>query len=284
MEKPIESLSSVSGTMLITLYARAKETLSKDPIIQDKKAVEIIDVFKKEIINSANPIHQKIVKDRYNPKLAVSMALRSRRFDRYVQDFLDRHPAATVINFGCGLDTRFDRIDNGKVRWFDIDFAPVIALRRRFMAENERRRFLEGSILDPFWIDRVKNNGPYLVLAEGVFMYLKEEDVRNLLFMIKNKLGKAELVCEVYNRYWAERSKSKYLQRKFTRQLGYASDAIPSFGIPDGRYFESWDKGFKFLDEWTYFDDREKKMGWFNLFAGVKLMRMVQWTIHYMIS
>ena len=284
MEKPIESLSSVSGTMLITLYARAKETLSKDPIIQDKKAVEIIDVFKKEILNSSNPIHQKIIKDQYNPKLAVSMALRSRRFDRYVQDFLDRHPAGTVINFGCGLDTRFDRIDNGKVRWFDIDFAPVIALRRRFMAENERRRFLEGSILDPFWIDQANNGGPYLILAEGVFMYLKEEYVRNLLFMIKNKLGNAELVCEIYNRYWAERAKSKYMQRKFTRQLGFASDAIPSFGIPDGHYFESWDKGFKFLDEWTYFDDHEKKMGWFNWFGGIELVRKVQWTVHYMIS
>jgi len=284
MGKPLDSLSSVSGTMLITLNARAIETQSEDPIIQDPKAVEIINIFKKEIAESDNPIHRKIVKGRYNPKLGVTMALRSRQFDRYVQAFLERHPAGTVINFGCGLDTRFDRIDNGKMRWFDIDFAPVIALRRRFMEENERRKFIAGSILEPQWIEKAKTGGPYLILAEGVFMYLKEEDVKNLLRMIKDKLDIAELVCEVYNSYWAERAKSKYMQLKFKRQLGFASDAIPSFGIPDGHYFETWDKAYKFLDEWTYFDDREKKLGWFNWFAGIKLVRMVQWTVHYMIS
>lgn len=284
LDHSIDSLSSVSGTMLITLYARAKETLSVDPIIKDNKAVEIIEIFKKEIADSKNPIHQRIVHDRYNPKLAVTMALRSRRFDRYTQDFLARHPKGTVINFGCGLDTRFDRIDNGSMRWFDIDFAPVIALRRRFMQESDRRKFIAGSILEPDWTRAVKTGGPYLILAEGVFMYLNEADVRSMLAMIKRELGEVELVCEIYKKIWADRARSKYMQRKFTRQLGFASDAVPTFGIPDGRCFETWDKDYNFLDEWTYFDDREKKLGWFNWFAGIELFRKVQWTVHYRIS
>jgi len=178
MEKPLQSLSDVSGTMLITLFSRARETQSPNPIIQDPKAVEIIAIFKKELAGSTNPIHQKIVKDTYNPKLSVTMALRSRRFDRYVLDFLSRHPDGTVINFGCGLDTRFDRIDNGKVNWFDIDFESVIELRRRFMSESDRRHFIAGSILDEAWMSQVNTGGPYLILAEGVFMYLKESEVK----------------------------------------------------------------------------------------------------------
>jgi len=271
----------VSGTMLITLYARARETVSLNPIISDPKAVEMIEIIKKEIIDSDNPIHRKILKDRYNPKLAVSMALRSRRFDRYVEDFLSENPEGTVINLGCGLDTRFDRIDNGKVIWFDIDFPDVITLRRRFMQENERHRFIEESVLDKGWIKIVTNNGPYLVLAEGLFMYLTESDVKDLLSVIHRELGCANLVCEVTNKYWVDRMKSSYMQFKFKRQLGMTGGAVFTFGIPYSHYFEEWSKEYHFLDEWTYFDDREKKLGWFRLFSCIEAFRKVQWTVHY---
>ena len=284
MDQPLQSLSDVSGTMLITLYARAKETCSWDPIIKDPKAVEIIEIFKKEIHDSRNPIHQKIVKDRYNPKLAVTMALRSRRFDRYVLDFLKRYPEGTIINFGCGLDTRFDRIDNGKLTWFDLDFPEVIELRRRFMDEGSRRHFISGSILDHGWIEKVKTGGPYLIIAEGVFMYLKEEEVKNLLSMINRELGPVELVCEVSNIYWVKRMNGWYMQLKFKHQLGMQRDAVFSFGIPDSRYFETWDPAYNFLDEWTYFDDGEKKLGWFNWFSKIEVFRKVQWTVHYQIG
>ncbi|MBA4385116.1 MAG: hypothetical protein C0410_10310 [Anaerolinea sp.] len=284
MDESFQSLTDVSGTMLITLYARARETLSKNPIIQDPKAVEIINIFKKELAGSTNPIHQKIVRDAYNPMLAVSMALRSRRFDRYVFEFLEKHPEGTVINFGCGLDTRFDRIDNGKVNWFDIDFESVIELRRRFMVESEHRHFIAGSILDAEWMTQVKTAGPYLILAEGVFMYLKESEVKDLLAMVKTRFGQYELVCEVSNRYWVDKMNSKYMQFKFKHQLGMEKGAVFSFGISDSRYFEDWDPNYKFLDEWTYFDDKEKKLGWFNLFSKVNVFRKVQWTVHYLIG
>lgn len=42
MGEPLHSLLEVSDTMLITLYARARESLSRDPIIRDVKAVEMI--------------------------------------------------------------------------------------------------------------------------------------------------------------------------------------------------------------------------------------------------
>jgi len=62
MENPIQSMVNVSATMLITLYARARETKSRNPIINDLKAVEMIEIIKKEIVDSENPIHKKIPK------------------------------------------------------------------------------------------------------------------------------------------------------------------------------------------------------------------------------
>jgi len=41
--------------------------------------------------------------------------LKGREFDRFAQDFLSRHPDGVVVHIGCGLDTRFERVDNGRV-------------------------------------------------------------------------------------------------------------------------------------------------------------------------
>jgi len=283
MKVPSFSISDVSSTMLITLYARANESVSPDPIIEDPKAVEMIEVIKKAIIGSDNPIHKKILRNTYNKKLAVTMALRCRRFDRYVLDFLSEYPKGTVINLGCGLDTRFCRIDNGSVIWFDIDFPEVIELRKQFMEENSRHIFIGNSILSPDWISKVKTGGPYLILAEGVFMYLTESDVKELLNRIRLDLGNAEMVCEVTNRYWVDKMNGPWMKWKFRRQLGMTGGAVFTFGIPDSRYLERWSEKYEFLDEWTYFDDREKKLGWFNLFSSVMILRKAQWTVHYRI-
>jgi O-methyltransferase involved in polyketide biosynthesis len=281
MDKSLKEMLDVSSTMLITLYARAKESSNVNPIIQDKKAVEIIDIVKREIVGSNNPIHKKIISGKYNAKLAVAMALRSRRFDKYVLDFIKYNPNGTVINFGCGLDTRFDRIDNGTIRWFDIDFPEVIELRRRFLKENDRHTFLEGSMLDSFWINKIKTGGPYLILAEGVFMYLEEDNIKQLFEMINREFGRVDLVCEVTNSFWVKRMKSRYMQWKFKHQLGMTGGAVFTFGIPYSEYFEEWDKHYKFIDDWTYFDDKEKKLGLLSLFSKIEVLRKVQWTVHY---
>ena len=55
-------------------------------------------------------------------------------------------------------------------------------------------------------------------------------------------------------------------------------------GVTDSRYFEKWNENFKFLDEWTYFDDHEKKLGWFNLFSSIEILRKVQWVLYYRIN
>lgn len=33
---------------------------------------------------------------------------------------MDEHPAGTITELGCGLNTRFERIDNGLAQWMDM--------------------------------------------------------------------------------------------------------------------------------------------------------------------
>jgi len=43
----METLSDISETLLVTLYARARETQSKNPLINDRKALEITEKLNK---------------------------------------------------------------------------------------------------------------------------------------------------------------------------------------------------------------------------------------------
>ena len=152
------------------------------------------------------------------------------------------------------------------------------------MEENARHLFIGNSILSPEWMAQVKTGGPYLILAEGLLMYLNEADVNELFQRIQKELGTAEMVCEVSNRYWVNKMNSSWMKWKFRKQLGMTGGAVFSFGIPDSRYFERWNQKYQFLDEWTYFDEREKKLGWFKLFSSIDVLRKAQWTVHYRIN
>jgi O-methyltransferase involved in polyketide biosynthesis len=50
------------------------------------------------------------------------------------------------------LNTRFERVDNGEVRWFDLDLPDSMTLRKQFFKETERRKFITGSALEKDWI------------------------------------------------------------------------------------------------------------------------------------
>jgi len=99
----------------------------------------------------------------------VAIVLRNRELDRHVQEFLARHEDAVVVHIGCGLDARFERVDDGHVDWSDLDLPEVIDLRRRLLgAEGPRYHHLACSVLDTAWMDRVSEHAlrPFLFIAE----------------------------------------------------------------------------------------------------------------------
>jgi O-methyltransferase involved in polyketide biosynthesis len=81
--------------------------------------------------------------------------LRTAIIDTWVRDFLADHPAGTVIEIGTGLNTRFERVDNGQVHWIDLDLPDTIELRRKFFADTERRRMIAASALEEAWLPAV---------------------------------------------------------------------------------------------------------------------------------
>lgn len=290
MKNLSEALSEVSDTLFIPLICRANETQSKDPIIQDQKAVDIIQSFKEILAQSNKPHLRELINHKY-PQLAnVSMALRSRAFDRYVLDFLEHYPQATIVNLACGLDSRFERIDNGKVNWYDLDLPPVIAIREEFFSNSDRYHMLAKSALEFDWLDMIEYQKSHqvMILAEGFFMYLRPEYVKALVTNIKNKFPGCHLVFENTHGKWVDKMQKglmrKMFQFKMQNQLKMGKNVLFHFGLRSGKEMEKWDKDIKFLDEWTYFDDKEPKMSVFNLFGKFKTLAKTQWVLHYQLG
>jgi len=162
-------LGDIQETLLIPLYGRARDAAAQPSVLGDTTAIELVDGIDYDFTRFAGP------------SLPGSV-LRASIFDQYVRDFLAEHPDGTVVDLGCGLSTRFDRLDNGSVRWFDLDVPDTMALRRRFFADSERYTMIAGSIFDEEWYDVVaERGGPVFLLSEAVLLYFPQEQVRDVL-------------------------------------------------------------------------------------------------------
>src|SRR5688500_2190016 len=95
-------------TLLITLYGKALESRRPGSLLNDRYANEAI-----------GKIDYDFSRLKVDENLGVGLAIRARRLDDWVRDFLAHNPGATVLHLGCGLDTRIFRIDPpADVRWF----------------------------------------------------------------------------------------------------------------------------------------------------------------------
>jgi O-methyltransferase involved in polyketide biosynthesis len=156
-------LGVVQETLYITLAARAKEIRKRKPLLRDPKAAEMVAA-----IGEPAAKYERDMGAWFN-------VLRTMIYDFWVRGFLAEHPAGTVVEIGTGLNTRFDRVDNGQVHWIDMDMPDSIELRRRFFADSDRRRMLAASVLDEDWMQIVRQSPrPYFFVSEGVLTYLAQ--------------------------------------------------------------------------------------------------------------
>lgn len=284
-EKSISKISDISETLLFPLYSRALESQTDNPILIDKKSIEITKELNKIFEKSDSPLHQTLAKGksrkRLGKKLNATLTLRTRKFDKYCTSFLKKNPEGTIVELGCGLSTRFSRIDNEKLTWYDLDFPEVIEIRKQFFKETERYHLIPSSVLDFKWMDKLNKNKKILFIAEGLLMYLHEDEVKDLILHLQQTFPDCELACEVANTFIIKALKRKIWRKKFQRDFHLGKDASFYFGISDGKDIEKWNKGITLLDEWTYFDDKDNKLGWMNIFARSKKLSKTQWIVYY---
>jgi O-methyltransferase involved in polyketide biosynthesis len=240
-------LRSVSETLILPLYVRAIESQRPDALLKDDVAVKLVKEASFDFSRIKHASHDK--------ESQLALVLRNRQFDRYVQNFSSTHPYAVVVHMGCGLDSRFERVDNGKVDWYDLDLPEVIELRHELIGgEGERYHLLAYSALDPAWMDTVSNHkpGPFLLLAEGLFMYFEEAQVRYLVQELMEYFPVAQLIFDAFSPFYVWANNRRVRRTKF--------GSMAQWGLKNPKEIESWGDGIHLLDEWYPFLCNEPRL------------------------
>lgn len=205
-------LGAIQETLFIPLLARAREARKKRPALRDPKAVEIAGAIQHDAAKYGRGWGGFVT------------VLRTAIFDTWVRAFLAEHPAGTVVEIGSGLNTRFERVDNGRVHWIDLDLPDTIELRRRFFDDTDRRRMVAASFLDESWLPAVEQSpGPYFFVADGVLVYLPEDQVSATLAHIVRRFPGALIAFDTYPVRTFERQ-SRMAARRGIARWAWACD------------------------------------------------------------
>jgi O-methyltransferase involved in polyketide biosynthesis len=227
-------LSEAQETLLIPLYSKAVESRRPDPILVDDKAQEILASVEYDFTRLNIP-----------RKTEVMVCMRAKKMDDITREFLSGHPKSVVLHLGCGLDSRYLRVDPREAEWYDLDMPEAIELRRKFYRETDTYHMIPSSVTDLNWIELIApRDRPVLVVAEGLFMYLKENDVKALVLILKDTFPECELSFDAFSVLTARSAG----QHPSLRKTG----AAIHWGIDDAREIERWADGIRLREEWFF--------------------------------
>lgn len=274
--KKIE-MTGVPETMIQTLYARAMESEREGHLIYDKKAMEIV-----------KEMDYDFTKAKEDAMMRNGVVARTIVLDELVQNYVTAHPNAVVINIACGLDTRFYRVDNGKLRWFNLDLPVTIEVRKKFLEETGRVSVLPYSAMNEAWAEEVhktlseeekadkkdKENGkaneketrPTLVIMEGFTMYLSLEEVRKIFEIIRNHFTDATVLVETMSPFVVKHIKEKSIE---------ASKAKFTWGVKNGRILAKELPGFEPVKDVSLVEGMKKLYPIYGIIGKIPAVRNI---------
>ena len=95
METEKVHLTKEKETYLATLYGKALDSRSKNPILGDYFADEVV-----------RHIDYDFEKLKIPKGASITLPMRAKHLDQWTREFLNANPVSTVLHLGCGLDSR----------------------------------------------------------------------------------------------------------------------------------------------------------------------------------
>lgn len=239
--------SIVAETLLIPLHMRAKENKQENPILNDKIAEQLVESLEYDYSKFD---HAKLSE--------VGCLVRGWYFDRAVQRFVESQSKAIVVNVGCGLDTRYQRIGNEKAIFYDMDLPEVIDLRKKLIPEQSNNIYISASLLEIGWMDNLRNKHPeasFIFIAEGVLMYFDEKEVKDFLHNIANRFVGGEIWFDLCGTMMSRRGVKPDSLRNHEAQI--------RFGMDNGHIVEQWVSNLKLIEQSIYMQFFRKRWGFF---------------------
>jgi O-methyltransferase involved in polyketide biosynthesis len=213
-EKLRVDLSGAPQTMLATLYAKALDAVAPHPILGDHHARDLVDRLDYDWSRTT-----------ITARTAPSVATRTAHFDTWTRQFLAVHPKSTVLHLGCGLDSRYLRLDPGPdVEWYDVDYPDVAALRTQLFPAREHNHVVAASVTDPAYLAEIASDRPTLMIGEGLTMYLTPGEGISLLRRVVGRFASGELQFDAFSPFGIRTQWSNRVVRRAGATLHWGID------------------------------------------------------------
>ena len=228
----------IQETALIPLAIKASETARPNARIRDLKAKEIIDALGVDV-------------SKFDPFLShEGVVARTILYREQLKELLNKYPDAVCINLGCGFDDKFSQVDNGSVRWFDVDLPDQIDVRRKVYEERERCVMLEGNALNGDWTRSIPKADMLIVVMEGVLEYFSKEQVKTCLNMLCDSFPHGYLLAELHSPFLEKNSKHHDAVKNTNATFGW--------GTKSGREYLELEPRMTLVSETSYNAEMKK--------------------------
>jgi O-methyltransferase involved in polyketide biosynthesis len=258
------NLGDVQKTLFLPLWGRAEESKKQKPLLVDETAIRIIG----QVDFDFSQITQNI-----NSSIKTGWIRRSLFCDRVIKEFLEEYPEGTIVNIGCGLDTTFERTDNGKLKWYDLDLPDVIELRSKFVKENERRRFIAASFLENEWLEAIEVIGNVLFIAAGVFYYFEESEIKGFMIRLIDRYPGSEILFDASSPLGV-----KVCNKKVIKGSGLGEKSHLVWGLKKTDDVLSWNPRIRIINTYYYYET--EATGLRKLMGMLADLLRIQYMIH----
>lgn len=240
------SAEGIPEVMLQALRGRAKESKREGHFLYDEKAVQVVEALDYDF----SALDKYAVMGRGPIAKAVLL-------DRLVKDYIEKNPDAVIVDVACGIDTRFYRVDNGRIRWYNMDLPETIEARNRLLGSHERVRDIRKSVLDESWAEEIEAEGPVLFLVEGFTMYSNKQDVQKIFKIIRTNFEQADVLMEIMSPRVVRKASDAAGRKKYT------------WGVKNGKTLQSYTVGFKAKKDVSLFDQLKE------MYPGYKFFQFI---------
>lgn len=237
-------LTGVPRTLLLPLRGRADEQNNSQPLFQDPLAVQWLKLVGWD--QQLDPFYSK-----FSKSISIAFAIRTYHHDQIASSHITNHSHPIVVELGSGLSSRFHRIGKNADRWLELDLPIVTELRSKLDTQTQQHQFISASVLDFKWMDTLPNVAPenILFIAEGLLMYLEENQVQQLISVMRSRFPGATLDLEVVGH-------SAKISRKIFTKIGAplkwlvkSEEDLTAMGL---QVVNSWSFYQLYLERWPW--------------------------------
>lgn len=225
--------NTVQETLIIPLYARKMCSELYPNLYRDEAALRLVGAVDYDF--SALEKKSKSLMQRFG---FLEVAMRQNDLAFEVRDYLKAHPAAAVVNLGCGLDSTGRACDNGRCNIYNLDFPDVISVRNELLPAGEREENIPCDLNDTAWFDKIDASGGAIFFAAGVFYYFVKKQVKTLVRAMADAFPGAVLVFDAANEKAAKLMLKTWIKDAKIQDVGAyfaVSDAKHEIGPWDSR-------------------------------------------------